>query len=111
MKDETQVVESFEQAFSRLMVRLPLAQRLAGLAPEQRLAGLAPEQVLGAYAPEQRLAGLSEEQTVLALPDAMLRGFSEEYLATLPPKTRALIKKRLAKAAPAPAPAKRRTRR
>ncbi|WP_437978922.1 hypothetical protein WMF11_22835 [Sorangium sp. So ce295] len=70
-------------------------QRLAGLAPEQRLAGLAPEQRLAGLAPEQRLAGLTEAQAVLALPDAMLRALSAEYIATLPRETQAAIQKRL----------------
>ena len=87
MKDENKVVESFEQALARLVARLPPEQRLAGLVPEQRLAGLAPE---------QRLAGLTEAQAVLALPDAALRGLSDEYLATLPRDTRAAIRRRLA---------------
>ncbi|HZF47895.1 MAG TPA: hypothetical protein VE093_04555 [Polyangiaceae bacterium] len=107
MKDENKVAESIEQALARLLARLPPEQRLAGLAPEQRLAGLAPEQVLGAYAPEQRLAGLTEAQAVLALPDAALRGLSEEYLATLPKETRSAIQKRL-KATSRRPPARRR---
>ena len=98
MKDENKVAESIEQALARLLARLP---------PEQRLAGLAPEQVLGAYAPEQRLAGLTEAQAVLALPDAALRGLSEEYLATLPKETRSAIQKRL-KATSRRPPARRR---
>ena len=111
MKDENQVVESFEQALARLVARLPPEKRLAGLAPEQVLGAYAPEQRLAGLAPEQRLAGLTEAQAVLALPNAMLRGLSDEYLATLPPRTRAQIKKRLATTASSPAPAKRRTRR
>ncbi len=86
MKDEDKVIESFDQVMTRMLVRL---------SPEQRLAGLAPEQVLRAYAPEQRLAGLTEAQAVLALPDAMLRALSDEYLATLPEATRAEIRKRV----------------
>src|SRR5580700_5136869 len=81
MKDADKVVESFEKAMTRIMARMP---------PEQRLAGLAPE---------QRLAGLTEAQAVLALPDAVLRGLSNEYLATLPSKTRAAIQKRIEGAA------------
>jgi hypothetical protein len=84
MKDAHKVVESFEKAMASIMARMP---------PEQRLAGLAPE---------QRLAGLTEAQAVLALPDAMLRGLSNEYLATLPPETRAAIQKRLGRAAASP---------
>jgi hypothetical protein len=105
MKDEDVIVESFGKAMKALIARLPPEevlnayapeQRLAGLAPEQRLAGLAPEQRLAGLAPEQRLAGLTEAQAVLALPDAALRGLSNEYLATLPRETRAAIQRRLA---------------
>ena len=93
MKDENKVVESFDRAWASLLARVP---------PEQRLAGLAPEQVLRTYAPEQRLAGLTEAQAVLALPDATLRGFSTEYLETLPEETRAAIQKRIGSAAASP---------
>ena len=100
MKDEDKVVESFEEAMKRIMARM---------SPEQRLAGLAPEQVLRAYAPEQRLAGLTEAESVLALPDAALRGLSKEYLATLPREAQAAIEKRLGAPATAPRrPARRR---
>jgi hypothetical protein len=77
MKDTDKVVESFEKAMASILARMP---------PERRLAGLAPE---------QRLAGLTEAQAVLALPDAVLRGLSNEYLATLPPATRTAVKRRL----------------
>ena len=99
MKDEDKVVESFEEAMRRILARMSPEQRLAGLAPEQRLAGLAPE---------QRLVGLTEVQAVLALPDAVLRGLSEEYLATLPRETRAAIQERLGGTAPPRRPARRR---
>lgn len=59
---------------------------LEQLSPEQRLAGLAPEQVVGAFTPEQML---------LALPDSVLRGFSDEYVASLPTATREAIRKRI----------------
>ena len=79
-------------------------QRLAGLAPEQRLAGLPPEQVahtltpeqrLEGLAPEQRLAGLTPEEALLALPDAILRGLSDDYIASLPPELQARLRARL----------------
>lgn len=92
MKDADKVVESFEKAMMSILARMPPEQVLRAFAPEQRLAGLAPE---------QRLAGLTEEQTVLALPDAMLRALSPEYLATLPRATRAAIQRRLGGTAPA----------
>ena len=59
---------------------------LATLTPEQRLAGLPPE---------QRLAGLNVEQALLALPDAALRGLSDEYAATLSAPTRDAIRRRI----------------
>jgi hypothetical protein len=86
MKDEEKVVASFQKAIEAMVKQLPPEEVLRVYAPEQRLAGLAPE---------QRLAGLSEEQAVLALPDAMLRALSDEYLATLPEATRAAITSRI----------------
>jgi hypothetical protein len=98
LKDEDLVIKAFDRLEASLLARLPLEQRLAGLTPEQRLAGLAPE---------QRLAGLTEAQAVLALPDAVLRGLSNEYLATFPRATRAAIQNRIggtAASPPQPAP-------
>ena len=81
-------MEGYDEVMQKLLEMLPPEQRLAGLLPEQRLAGLLPE---------QRLAGLTTEEAVLALPDAALRGFSAEYLATLSPATQAIIRARLGK--------------
>src|SRR5271168_1386283 len=99
MKDEDMVVESFGKAMRAVLARLPPEEVLSAFAPEQRVAGLAPE---------QRLAGLTEAQTVLALPDATLRGLSDEYLATLPRATRAAIQRRLGETAASPRPPARR---
>jgi hypothetical protein len=101
MKDEDKVVSSFAKA--------AMKRFLAELGPERILAELPPEQLLAGLAPEQRLAGLTEAQAVLALPDAMLRALSAEYLATLPRQTRAAIQRRLARPAAGPRrPARRR---
>jgi hypothetical protein len=81
-----QDLEGYEEVMQKLLDDLPPKTRLAGLSPEQRLAGLAPE---------QRLAGLAPEQAILALPEEILRGFSEEYLRTLSEPTRTAIRKRL----------------
>jgi hypothetical protein len=82
LKDEDKVVASFDKAMASLLARLP---------------------------PEQRLAGLTEAQLLLALPDAPLRALSNEYLATLPPETRAAIQKRLGETPASPRqPARRR---
>lgn len=45
--------------------------------------------------PRARLAGLDLEQALLALPDAVLRGFSASTLATLSEATQAAIHRRL----------------
>lgn len=60
-------MEGYDEVMQKLLEMLPPAQRLAGLLPEQRL------------------AGLTTEEALLALPDAALRGLSEEYLGTLSP--------------------------
>jgi hypothetical protein len=69
-------------------------ERLAGLAPEERLAGLAPEERLAGLAPEERLAGLAPEER-LALSDEVLRGFSQEFIRSLPQAVQGKIRKRL----------------
>jgi hypothetical protein len=74
---------------------LPPEQRLAGLPPEQRLAGLPPEQRLAGLPPEQRLAGLDRDHEVLALPVHLLRGLSEQYIASLSPEAQAEVRRRL----------------
>jgi hypothetical protein len=91
--------ELFAKSIAETIEKMPLEQRLAGLAPEQRLAGLAPEQVLGAFAPEQRLAGLAPEQVVLALPLELLRALPEEYLRSLSAEIQERVHRRLQEAA------------
>jgi hypothetical protein len=70
-------------------------ERLAGLGPEERLAGLGPEERLAGLAPEERLAGLGPEEQILALSDEVLRGFSAEFLRSLPRHVQSKIRKRL----------------
>ena len=72
-------------------------QRLAGLAPEQRLAGLAPATIAHALSPEDRLLDLTPAQAVLALPDALLRGLSADFIATLPDDVQRTVRERLAR--------------
>jgi hypothetical protein len=70
-------MEEYDEVIRKLLSTLTPEQRLAGLAPEQRLADLVPEQV------------------VLALPDEVLRGLTDEYIASLSEPTRAAIRRRL----------------
>ena len=104
MKDATVVDAATEKALRDLFAVLSpefkaslfTPEELAAhLKPEQRLAGLKPEQRLAGLKAEERLAGLDPVQTVLALPDAVLRGLSEDYLATLPDDVRATVRSRL----------------
>ena len=66
-----------DEILAKLIRSMPLEERLAGLRAEERLAGL-------------DLADM-----FLALPVEMLRGFSDEYIATLPANARQTIRKRL----------------
>jgi hypothetical protein len=81
MKDENKVADSLEEVLTRLIARMP---------------------------PEKRLTDLTEAQAVLAMPDAVLRGLTDEYLATLPPETREAIQKRIGKTAASQRPPARR---
>ena len=68
-----------EPMLRKLAQAIPLRIRLEGLKPEERLAGLPPA------------------QAVLALPDEVLHGLSESYLATLPADVLATVRARLAR--------------
>jgi hypothetical protein len=80
-----------------ILARFAPEQRLAGLAPEQRLAGLAPATIAHALPPEDRLLDLTPAQAVLALPDALLRGLSADFIATLPDDIQCTVRERLAR--------------
>lgn len=92
---EIHELEGYDEVIQQLIATLPPEQRLAGLPPEQVLAAFKPEQRVAGLPPEQRLAGLTPEQAVLALPDEVLRGLSDEYLATLPEAIRAVVRARI----------------
>ena len=78
--------ELFAKSIAKAIQKMPL---------EERLEGLAPEQVLSAFAPEQRLAGLAPDQVILALPVEVLRVLPADYLRSLPAEVQAQIQKRL----------------
>jgi hypothetical protein len=97
-------MEDYDDVIRRLLSTLTPEQRMAGIPPEQRIEGLSPEQLLARVPPEQRFAGLPPEQrladldveqAILALPDAALRGLSDEYVATLSEPTRDAIRRRI----------------
>jgi hypothetical protein len=97
MEEFDEVLQKFTEKYVH---RLTPEQRLVGLPPEQRMLGLKPEQRLVGLKPEQRLLGLDEAHTVLALPKAILRGLSPEYLKTLPDEVQAEVQRRLAEPNP-----------
>jgi len=78
---DVEELPEFSDMMRRFLDKLPVEERLAGLAPEERLLGLATEQV------------------VLALPLDVLRGLSDDYIGSLPVKVQEQIRKRLQGAA------------
>jgi hypothetical protein len=100
-QEKRQAFEEFVEPLRKALKDLPLERRLriASLSLGEHLVGLLLQPKLAVLDPEQAmqklLAGLAPEQAILALPDEVLRGFSEDYLATLSEPTRAAIRSRL----------------
>jgi hypothetical protein len=88
-------LEGYDEVVQKFIELIPPETLLKLIPPEQRLAGLAPEQRLAGLAPEQRLADLAPDQAVLALPDEILQGLSDDFLEKLPEPVRATIRQRL----------------
>jgi hypothetical protein len=63
---------------------------------ENLLRHFADDDVVRHYAPAERLAGLSREEQILAMPDQVLHGLTEEYVRTLPGHAPQAIQARLA---------------
>jgi hypothetical protein len=78
-----------------LRAALTPAERLAGLSPEDLRAALPPAERLAGLPPAERLAGLSPEEQILALSDEVLRGFSDDYVRSLPEHVQQKIRERL----------------
>ena len=89
--------EGYDEILQKLLETFTPEERLAGLAPEDLRAALAPEELLEGLAPEERLVGLAPEEQILALSAEVLRGFSEEYVRSLPAHVQQTIRERLAK--------------
>ncbi|WP_438030198.1 hypothetical protein [Sorangium sp. So ce233] len=70
-------LEGYDEMLQKLLDSLPVERQLAGLAPEERLAGLPPAHQL------------------LALSDDALRGFTDEYLRSLPAEVQDAIRRRI----------------
>lgn len=73
------------------LVQQRFAEDIAELIPLMKHADL----ILRKFKPEERLADLTPAQAVLALPDEVLRGLSEPYIATLPADVQATVRARL----------------
>ncbi|WP_437627282.1 hypothetical protein [Sorangium sp. So ce1151] len=79
-------LEGYDEMLQKLLDSLPVERRLAGLRPEERLVGLRPE---------ERLVGLPPAHQLLALSDDALRGFTDEYLRSLPAEVQDAIRHRI----------------
>lgn len=96
VKDTEVAASSYRKALLQLMIReTPPEDLLRELKTEDILSRLKTEDILPHIKTEERLRDLSPEQAILALPDSVLRGFSKEYLATLPADVQKTIRKRL----------------
>lgn len=76
MKDVDTASENMRTLFEKAASLLPPARRLAGLSAAQRL------------------EGIPEHEALLAMPDAVVRALSEEYVASLPEPARSELRRR-----------------
>ena len=83
---EAQKLEGYEEVVARFLAMLPIEVRRRGLTPEQLLAGLSFE---------ERVAGIPPEEVVLCLPDEILRGLTESYIAEHPEHVQQKIRQRI----------------
>ena len=79
-------LEEYDEVVQKFVELLPPEQVMRAFTPEERVAGLAPA---------ERVAGLAPEDVLLALPDEILCGLSEDFVARLPEATRSVIRNRL----------------
>ena len=92
MSDQaTPDLEGYEEFVAFMLDGLSPEERLMGLTAQQRLAGLAPSERLAGLAPSERLADLALDEAILAMPDAALRGLTEEFIATLRDDVQAVV--------------------
>ncbi len=92
---DVEKLPEWDDMMKRFLAKLPVEERMEGLTPEEVLGAFAPEQRLAGLAPEQRMEGLAPEQVVLALPLEVLRGFSDDYLRSLPAEVEEQVRRRL----------------
>jgi hypothetical protein len=97
LEEYDEVVQKFVELLppEKVMRAFSPSERVAGLSPSERVAGLAPSERVAGLAPSERVAGLAPEDVLLALPDEILCGLSEDFVARLPEATRSVIRKRL----------------
>ncbi len=87
-------LEGYEEFVAFMLDGLSPEERLMGLTTQQRLAGLAPSELRAALPPSERLADLALDEAILAMPDAALRGLTEEFIATLRDDVQAAVRAR-----------------
>jgi hypothetical protein len=79
----------------QMLAEVPANQLLEHLSVQERLAGIPAEQRLAGIPADQLVTRLSPEERILSLPDDALRGFSPDYVATLPAHVRDAIRARV----------------
>jgi hypothetical protein len=107
--DLSAVVDADEDELMAIFVRNRMLSRFATRFMEQhRMTPNAPKSLaeleeyhevvqrwLSSLTPAERLEGLSDSDVVLALPDSVLQGMTDEYLRALPPEAQEAIRRRI----------------
>jgi len=88
-------LEEYDEVVQRFVELLPPEKVVRAFTPEKVMRAFTPEERVAGLAPAERVAGLAPEDVLLALPDEILCGLSEDFVARLPEATRSVIRKRL----------------
>jgi hypothetical protein len=90
-------LEGYRQTLEKALKKLPVELRLKGIKPKERVEGLKAKERLQGLSAKERVEGLTSTEQIMVLPDKVLRGLTPEFIAELPLKVRAEIRRRLAK--------------
>ena len=88
-------LEEYDEVVQKFVELLPPEKVMRAFTPEKVMGAFTPEERVAGLAPAERVAGLAPEDVLLALPDEILCGLSEDFVARLPEATRSVIRKRL----------------
>ena len=88
-------LEGYDEVVQKFVEFLPFEKVVRAFPPEKVMQAFTPEERVAGLTPEERIAGLAPEDVLLALPDEILSGLSEDFVARLPEAARSVIRKRL----------------